>query len=309
MQNGNDVFTIPDLDTPAEFHVERLQYSHFLKICVIGLSGAGKTHFLLDSPKEIGWFGGGETIGKGFEDKFPQAPLKLRPKSPSDAFSDLVKTLQAAREGRFEIKTFACDGITGILNDFRKKHAQGDALSVSNVNKAIDQYLISQLTHYEFPCHIVFSAQLANERAANDMGNVDANSAVVGVRPDGHPKLKNPWDLIFRLTYDPVNKTHAAVVEKTRFEKHFPKRAVIDDFSWKHLQAILGRPADNPPTKEELSDLYNRAGKPDTTFKAWLQNQGLLTGEKMTDKEAINAADLLEDIVHANSLREQVRVA
>jgi hypothetical protein len=279
-----------------------------LKILVHGDSGVGKTELLCSAPGPVGFFLGGERLAEAFKRRYANL-LGIRPQPVGTDWEDLAETLRAARDGvltdKYGIETLAVDGWHLIENAYRKalqERIDDTALGKGQINDAVENLLLRALEdehpHY-FPCHLIVSTQTRNLWGTNEHGVTVTNHGVVGLRPHGHKKLKHPFDLVLRMTLEYPSGKFVTCVDKSRYRDAFQRGQRIENFSWDHLRPLIGRRTDDAPSIEDIKHLWERAGSPHGSIRAWLEAEGFAHEGKISQANRAAAADALEDLIEA----------
>jgi hypothetical protein len=283
----------------------------YLKICVFGPEGTGKTHFLLSAPKPIVF--DRETRALGLRDTFGDFAM-IRHTS-ENAVSKLLQYITAACNGEIPYETFGLDSWTVFERAFVEslgistRTGSTSTKSTKNFDLADaretieKQLLIPALTVPNPRCHIVFTAHQKN-RWGPTRGD-GSGVGTIGFAPDATRNFSHYFDLVVNMQIDRQTQKRSSVVIKSVFPTFLPVGKVVEDFGWHHLQPIIaGNVKREKVDMKQLLELHQQAGSPEGKLGQWLISAGFPISKEnpsLSQEDALRAKGLLEALIEEHA--------
>jgi hypothetical protein len=257
--------------------------NHKVRIGIYGAEGTGKTHFGLTFPE----------------------PLVVNCEDSADAFADrgirygVVDTTCAAdaqdaffailnRTPGFECGTVLFDSATAFIRMCQQEPGGRKEQYKNSTVYARSTQLLSRIYNGQRPCHVVVTA---HEKVEFE------NQQAVGATWDCDPRFGYPFDVIVRMGKN--GNKRVALIEKSRF-RMLPEGALIENFSWTHVQAALVDAAEHADAQpkasvlDRLVALHESVGKPNGSLREYVIANGLEAKASVIEKNAQAIATALK---------------
>lgn len=208
--------------TPREPSLENAK----IRIALVGETGSGKSHFILQMPKPL------VIDCETSADMFANRGFKPYRVIEATEAGDVGEAVAAILDGRsgFECGTMGLDSITAFM---RMCQIENGAIKEQYKNATVYRRmttLMSRLYNGGRPCHVVVTA--------HEKTLFGKDQAVLGKTWDADPRFGFPFDLIVRMTKTMDGKIGPAIILKSRL-KALPAGMQIPNFSPAHVAQAM----------------------------------------------------------------------